>query len=705
MEVNQGFIDLFGFSRQELQERFANQFIEMIHPSDRSRVLAEAAEKLTHSQKATFHYQVLCKDGTYKWVMDNAQIIHHESGEERIFCAMMDVTESRNAREELRLSLELHQIIMDQAADILFVWDFQSDAMNFSSNWEKLFGYPPSYHGLSQQDTVYQNIHPDDVSTLKKTMLKAKNGNAFSTVEARVLSAEGRYIWCRFRATDQYDEAGTPLKAVGVITDIDEEKNTLEDLKKRAELDALTGLFNRVETEERIRRHLAGQPDELCALFVIDVDNFKAINDRLGHLLGDAVLTELAAGIKKLTRQSDVVGRIGGDEFAIFLKDLPCVEIAEKKATSLVELFQHLFRNEKQPVEVTCSVGVAIYPRDGEKFSALYHSADLALYQAKNLGKNQVAFFDPKAKSPMDPAGCSSLGAAIDSDLHTTGVPGDLTNYVFQILYDTQDFDHAIELILEIVGKRFDVSRAYIFENSEDGKYTSNTYEWCNQGITPEKENLQQYVYEDVFDYRNMFRDSSIFYCWDIQSLDPILTEILARQGIRSTLQCAMFYGTVFSGFIGFDECTGNRMWTKEEVSTLSMISQMLATFLQRKRMADHDKQLANRLNAILDTQDAYIYAIDQNSYRLLYLNQKTQGLDPHARIGETCYGAFFNQEVPCRNCPLTGTDEVYNPKYGLWTKVQVAPMQWGKKDAYLLSCFDITKYKKKLNKSSKMSE
>ncbi|MBO1678515.1 sensor domain-containing diguanylate cyclase [Bittarella massiliensis (ex Durand et al. 2017)] len=696
VEVNQGFLDLFGYSRQEIMERFADRYIEMLHPADRPQLLAEAAQQLGCGEKATFQYRVRCKDGSYKWVMDNAQLIYNENGEERIFCVLTDITEQRNIREEQRLSLELHQIIMDQATDILFVWDFAGDTMSYSSNWEKKFGYLPTYHGLSRPDTVYQNIHPDDIPALREAMTAAKNGSAFSTVEARVQNKKGRYLWCRFRATDQYDEFGSPLKAVGVITDIDEEKRKLDDLKKRAELDALTGLYNRAETEARIRRHLAGQPNGLCALFVIDIDNFKAINDGLGHLLGDAVLTELGAEMKKLTRQSDVVGRIGGDEFAIFLKDFPTVAVAKKKAEGLLEMFRSLFRREKRPVEVTCSIGIAIHPQDGADFPSLYHSADLALYQAKSRGRNQYAFFGPQSESPVGVADHTALGADIDSDQRGLGAAGELTDYVFQTLYSSCDLDQAIGLILEIVGKRFDVSRAYIFENSEDGLHTSNTYEWCGEGVAPEKENLQHCSLVDPLDYREFFKESPIFYCRNIKSLHPALTEFFGAQKICSTLQSAMYYGAVLSGFIGFDECTGVRMWTKEEVGTLSVISQMLATFLQRKRIGDHDRQLADRLSTILDAQDAYIYAIGRNSYELLYINRKVRLLDPKAETGMTCYGAFFGRSAPCETCPLTGgAGEIYNPQYGVWTKVKAAPMKWGDIDAYLLSCFDVTEYKK----------
>ncbi|RFT76886.1 GGDEF domain-containing protein, partial [Adlercreutzia equolifaciens] len=141
----------------------------------------------------------------------------------------------------------------------------------------------------------------------------------------RIRSFQDQYIWCRIRAATQYSAENTPIRAVGTISDIDEEKRMVEELRRRAELDALTGLYNHTETERRAELYLVDKPDTICAMFIIDVDNFKLVNDGQGHLFGDAVLAELAAGMKKITRKSDVIGRIGGDEFAMFLKDLPSV--------------------------------------------------------------------------------------------------------------------------------------------------------------------------------------------------------------------------------------------------------------------------------------------------------------------------------------------------------------------------------------------
>ena len=696
MEVNQGFLDMFGYDREELSDIFHDHFVEMIHPDDREAALREADGQLKGDGRLTLSYRVLCKDGSYKWVMDNGQFFSTEDGEERIFCIMLDITESRAAREALRLSLERHRIIMNQTTDIIFEWNTLDDTMIFSGNWEKKFGYAPHYAGVKHPGRTFRNIHPDDIPAVEKLVENMDTSMPYTTIELRIQNSEGKYVWCRIRATDQYDRANRRIKTVGVITDIDKEKQMIDDLRKRAERDALTGLYNRAETERQIKKYLSDKPDGASALFMIDTDNFKQVNDGQGHLFGDAVLSELAAGMKQLTRRSDVVGRIGGDEFAIFLKDIPSKAVAVDRAAKLLEMFRHLFHEEKKMIQVTCSVGVAVYPEDGMDFQTLYHSADLALYQAKNQGKNRYVVFESGNTTPLDRSGYSSLGAAIDSDQRTSGLPGDLVNYVFQILYDTSDIGHAIQLILEIVGKRFDVSRAYIFENSDDGKYADNTFEWCNSGISPQKENLQHFPYEGLEGYEELFHQDSIFYCRDIHSLKPKQVALLEGQGICSTLQCAIWDNEEFRGFVGFDECTGMRMWTKEEIGVLSLVSQLLSTFLQKKRAAERDQQMAVRLNTILDVQDAYIYAISQENHELLYLNHKTRELDPEAEAGMTCYQAFFRRDTPCENCPLSGGDgEIYNPKYDVWTRVGVAPMKWGDRDAYLLSCFDITEYKR----------
>lgn len=698
INVNQEFFNLVGFSREEIARRFQNSLIEMIHPFERADVVAKLEKRMADHSQCTCNYRILCKDGSYKWILDNSRVVTDPEGNETILGIMLDTTEIENTIEELESTLERHRTILDQTSDILFEWDLKTDAILCSAHWKEKFGYELDFHQIEHGDKL-SYLHPDDLIKVERLAQELHERKPYLTTELRIEEKSGGYLWCRIRISNQYDERGQLVKIIGVIQDIDEEKRMIESLRRRAERDALTGLYNRAETQKQIKNYLQKKPDEYSALFMIDTDNFKLVNDNGGHLFGDAVLSEIAAGMKKIVRKSDVVGRIGGDEFTIFVKNISSADAARVKAQQLLDIFHHLFEGDKQDVAITSSIGIAMYPRDGIDFQTLYGCADQALYEAKSRGKDCYVMYEKRGRR-LSNLNFSSLGAAIDSDMRTPEtVPEDLVNYVFQILYDTDDTDEAIRLLLEIVGKRFDVSRAYIFENSDDEMYCDNTYEWCNEGIKPEKEMLQHVSYEEFDSYMDLFRDNAVFYCRDIYQLSSAAQiALFERQNICSTLQCAMMDKTNFVGFIGFDECTGTRLWTKEEVGTLSRISQMLSTFLQKKRAQEKDHRTVNQLRNILDMQDAYIYVIGEKTYEIFYLNLKTKLLDGTAEAGMFCYEAFFGRKSPCAKCPLIHEDvkEIYNPKYDVWTRVHTEALKWENKDAYLVSCYDVTEYMKR---------
>lgn len=557
-----------------------------------------------------------------------------------------------------------------------------------NSGFVQLSGYTAEDMENSFQNHLMECIHPDDIPVLNALQSDIMQGKICAAAEFRILGKNGIYRWYRLLALTQFDDLKEPSSAIGIIFNIDDEMQAMDKLRSQAEQDSLTGLYNRKATEARIKQHLGKNPGQNCALFMIDTDNFKQVNDTKGHMMGDVVLAEIASAMKSLMRPTDIVGRIGGDEFTVFMKDIPCKEAARKKAEQLSDVFRHLFEHEKFSIQVTCSIGLAVYPEDGTDFKALYKHADQALYQAKTHGKNKYVMYDDKQLYYPEETGCSSIGANIDSESRTAQSPGDLLADIFKILYRMENPDMAINLILEIIGKKFDVSRAYIFESTEDGKYTSNTYEWCNEGILPQIDMLQNLNYNQFGDYQTLFEDTSIFYCRDINSLHPKQKEILEQQGICSTLQCAFWKGKQLAGFIGFDECTGLRLWTKEEVDILSLISQMMTIFLQKRRVMELNNEMGAQLHTILDSKDCCIYVIDQDSFELLYLSQKTKELRPRVQLGEFCYKALFGKDSICDFCPLLngGTGNIYLPEYNMETKLYASSMKWLGNDAYLLS-------------------
>ena len=203
--------------------------------------------------------------------------------------------------------------------------------------------------------------------------------------------AKERLIWL-IVVVAIYGCFGMVIDIIGRIRD-NRQKKELED---KADTDLLTGLNNKLATERKIKNYMSQNPEVQSVMFLLDVDDFKTVNDTMGHAFGDEVLSSLGEGISSLFRASDIIGRVGGDEFMIFLKAVPTTEIIQKEAETVEEFFHRFQVGEKEKYDVRASIGVAVFPHDGADFETLYKAADQGLYKAKRRGKNQLAFYEDK---------------------------------------------------------------------------------------------------------------------------------------------------------------------------------------------------------------------------------------------------------------------------------------------------------------------
>lgn len=170
-------------------------------------------------------------------------------------------------------------------------------------------------------------------------------------------------------------------------------------LENKADTDLLTDLYNKAATERKIQEYIAANPNGRGLIFVLDIDNFKKINDTMGHAFGDTLLKTLGKEIRSEFRVTDIIGRTGGDEFMVFLKDVTDDVIVEREANRITRFF-HDFKAGGDYVKysATASIGAAIFPDDAKTFKDLYVAADQALYRAKKRGKNQLVFYNESEK-------------------------------------------------------------------------------------------------------------------------------------------------------------------------------------------------------------------------------------------------------------------------------------------------------------------
>ncbi len=188
-----------------------------------------------------------------------------------------------------------------------------------------------------------------------------------------------------------------------------------KELANKADTDQLTGLNNKIATERKIQEYIEQNPNKQCLFFLFDIDNFKKINDTLGHAFGDEVLRSLGSQLSNEFRVTDIIGRTGGDEFILFLKDIKSDEILEKEARRLVNFFHNFQAGEYVKYSATSSIGATVYPRDAKDYNGLYKAADSALYEAKRQGKNRMVFYNDSMEA-ITPGVKKST--PIDSDMN-----------------------------------------------------------------------------------------------------------------------------------------------------------------------------------------------------------------------------------------------------------------------------------------------
>ena len=691
---------LAGYHPDEIRRLFGGSLMALVVPEDREILLHQLREQLQVGPEVRLEYRIRHRDGRILWVQNQSRLAEGPDGAELLCGTVTDITTTRKTVDELRHKLERYEIILAQTENVLFDWDISTDQISFSDTCEQLFGFAPKAQHVRNALFSGAFFHPDDLPLLFDRISSLENGSPYEMAELRIASAKGRYLWCRFRASAIRDQDGNLLRISGIIINVDDEKQAANALQAQAERDSLTKLLNKNAGRKQAEEYfLQFGKNVNCALMIIDLDDFKLVNDRFGHLFGDSVLTRAAQEIKKLFRNQDILSRIGGDEFMVVMRGVSDRVLVEQRCAKLIELLQNAFRNREEQLPLSCSIGVALAPEHGTSYFELFQRADQALYQAKDQGKNKYVFYtpgDPSRRTSVKRA--TAINNHIDSDEQPGLADGNIVQYAFQRLYTSSDVGMSINHILNLIGRQLNVSRVYIFENSADNRFCSNTYEWCNDGILPQIDNLQNISYEtDIPGYEDNFDEDGIFYCPDIAELPAHIYDIVAPQGIKSMLHCAIRDKGVFRGYIGFDECVTTRFWTKDQIQVLTYLSEMLSVFLLKKQAQDRTAQRASELSSILDNQNAWIYIIDPDTCELKYLNAKTRALAPGVEPGMLCHKALLGCPQRCDNCPSLNIQNrrnasaiLHNQKFDLDILAEATLIQWDGRESCLLTCREL---------------
>lgn len=309
-----------------------------------------------------------------------------------------------NMLDDVSMSEELHRTISDISDNMLFEWDFHKETMYVSDNFKEKFDIDPSEAQLANGKFLdkimtedYAEIYKRDISAL----LKNRTGHSG---EYQMTTKNGSLLWFSIRALCVTDRLGEPLRVIGVVTDIDSEKKLELQLSERASYDFLSQLYNRSTFERELKSEIERSAHAKVAVLFIDVDDFKFINDRFGHSVGDEVIKYVAGCVKQRVKGSGFAGRFGGDEFVLCITAPKQIEEIESLSLDLIDELYEGYHSElaNVSINVKASIGIAFYPEHGDDSNKVVAAADEAMYFVKKNGKANYHIYQPEDSEMED---------------------------------------------------------------------------------------------------------------------------------------------------------------------------------------------------------------------------------------------------------------------------------------------------------------
>lgn len=298
-----------------------------------------------------------------------------------------------------------YAINSENSQSLIFEYDFGKQVVEFTGNTDFVFGENYKQIPLSDFELISSRIHESERGLFDKLKEFFNSGSNEYRSELRFVGKDGAYMWYRLSGTIIRDkDEKTPLKFFGNLVNVNAQIVHEQELKIQAEIDGLSGLLNKTYLEKSVSKYLSenkrGNPG---VFYIIDLDNFKNVNDKLGHSFGDQAICDTANKLSLVFSEKDFIGRIGGDEFCVFMCLKSSVKnpqpLVEEKANTLKEILAEIYSNGSVSIPVTPSIGIALFPEQGTSYRDLFKKADVALYHVKNNGKNNFAIYNSNMKN------------------------------------------------------------------------------------------------------------------------------------------------------------------------------------------------------------------------------------------------------------------------------------------------------------------
>lgn len=389
--ANELFYTTFTTGKCAFESYYKNAFAHTMLDIDSGGFFIEIKRELLQKKSYRKDIQISTVHGVKKWFLLELQIIQLGKNDIKILGSLLPIAERIEVANRLEQMHQYLTTIQELTSGALFYLNAKGTKLTHHSILLKRRGLANEMD--SYPKCVIPLIHEDDVSNFLKFSDKMVSGN-HESFQFRYKTGSNNYSWAKISCLPILDAQGDIVELVGRVKNIDNEV----ELVKQATIDPLTNALNKEfvkDTVENILSKSLQQPDNKLhhALFFMDLDNFKYVNDNLGHKFGDFLLQELGKRLCASVRSGDIIGRVGGDEFIFLIRNIPNMSMLLDKAQRLLDTIGQEFNDGTMSHYIGGSVGIAVFPEHGTTYDDLYKNADTALYRSKRRGKNMATIY------------------------------------------------------------------------------------------------------------------------------------------------------------------------------------------------------------------------------------------------------------------------------------------------------------------------
>jgi diguanylate cyclase (GGDEF)-like protein/PAS domain S-box-containing protein len=410
--VSDGCMELTGYRPEELVLNAAIDYETLTHPDDRGPIRETILRELSHSNRFDVEYRITHADGDVRWVWERGMGVVDGDGElVAIEGVIQDISQRRRVEDALRETERRYRSIFEHATEGIYQTSPEGRYLAANPALAAIYGYATPAELIADLSDIQHQLYVDPERRRQFVHLMQEYGYT-RNFESPVYRRDGAVIWITENARVVRDEQGRIQFYEGTVVEITERKRYQEELEYQASHDTLTGLPNRALLVDRLSQalHAARRDGQVVAVAFVDLDHFKLINDSLGHHVGDRLLLDMARRLGACLRGQDTVARQGGDEFVLVLADQPDEVGVTLILRRLLDSISQPWVAEHGEYSISCSIGVSLFPRDGDTAEKLLKCADAAMYKAKDMGRNTFHFFTPE----LDDAANNQLEVAND---------------------------------------------------------------------------------------------------------------------------------------------------------------------------------------------------------------------------------------------------------------------------------------------------